>query len=167
MLKKKQQPNMTPMRSIRHKCLWCCADSAKEVRLCPAVDCQLWEYRLGKRPEHAQRTPGQAIKAKCRDCCGETWADVQKCPGLKLADGPCTLHPFRAGANPNISEETRARQREAMERRLLVEKCQSSPLVAASEDDGRAFGHPGVEGLEIDNPIFNPATAGNPVRAGR
>jgi hypothetical protein len=72
MPKKKEQPHLTPMRAIRKKCLWCCDGSALEVRLCPAVNCSLHGYRLGKRPEQAQRTPGQAIKARCRDCCGET-----------------------------------------------------------------------------------------------
>jgi len=96
-----------------------------------------------------------------------TWADVQKCPGLKLADGPCSLHPFREGANPNISAETRARQRAAMERRLLAEKCQSSPLVETSEIDGRGFVQAEVGELETDHPLFNPMAADNPLQAGR
>lgn len=167
MPKKKDHLRITPLQSIRRKCLWCCAGSHTEVRLCPAEGCPLWEYRLGKRPAQSHRTPVQAIKAKCRDCCGETWADVQKCPGQKLADGACPLFGFREGSNPNISAETRARQRAALERRRLVEKRQSSPLVATSETEGRVFVHPEGEGLGNAPFLFNPATAGNPAQVAR
>lgn len=38
---------LTRQKSIREKCLDCCADQPKEVRLCPIKDCPLWRYRLG------------------------------------------------------------------------------------------------------------------------
>lgn len=38
------------MRAIRAKCLDCCCFSAKEVALCPALDCPLHLFRMGKRP---------------------------------------------------------------------------------------------------------------------
>lgn len=41
---------MTPMKAIRAKCLDCCCDSAKEVKLCVSKDCALWPFRLGKNP---------------------------------------------------------------------------------------------------------------------
>lgn len=49
---------MTPIKSIRAKCLDCCCGSAQEVRLCPSEDCALWPYRMGKRPV----TPGAGQK---------------------------------------------------------------------------------------------------------
>lgn len=155
-----KKTNLTPMQAIRKKCLWCAGGSRTEVRLCPATSCPLYEYRGGKRPERAQRTPVQAIKAKCRDCCGETWADVQKCPGQKLADGPCSLHPFREGKNPNVSEESRAAARRRAQGAFLGEERGRSPLVTASETERRTNAHPEVERLEIDNPIFNPLAVG-------
>ena len=163
----KMKNHTTPMQAIRRKCLWCCDGSHTEVRLCPAVGCPLHEYRSGKRPESATRTPIQAIKAKCRDCYGMSAHDVKGCSGLKLMDGPCTLHQFREGKNPNVSAETRARQREAMERRFLTAKGPSSPLMAATEIDGRGFVHGDGEGLEIDNPIFDPAAVGSALHARR
>ena len=42
---------LTPMRAIRMKCLDCCCDQVKEVRLCPCTDCSLYPYRLGHRPK--------------------------------------------------------------------------------------------------------------------
>lgn len=40
----------TPMKAIRAKCLECSNGQYSEVRLCPAVNCPLYAYRLGKRP---------------------------------------------------------------------------------------------------------------------
>ena len=40
----------TPIKTIRKKCLDCCNDKVKEVRLCQAVECALWPYRFGRRP---------------------------------------------------------------------------------------------------------------------
>jgi hypothetical protein len=39
-----------PLRALRLKCLDCCNGSAKEVRLCTAVDCPSWPFRMGKNP---------------------------------------------------------------------------------------------------------------------
>ena len=41
----------TPMRAIRKKCIDCCGYDYKEVRLCAAEKCPLWDYRLGHRPK--------------------------------------------------------------------------------------------------------------------
>lgn len=35
-------------KAIRLKCLDCCAGQAAEVRRCPATQCPLWRYRMGK-----------------------------------------------------------------------------------------------------------------------
>lgn len=45
----------TPIKSIRAKCLDCCADSSHEVKLCECVSCSLWAYRFGRRPSHEER----------------------------------------------------------------------------------------------------------------
>lgn len=50
---------MTPMKSIRAKCLDCCAGSANEVRLCLVETCPLWSYRSGHRPKK------EPIPAEC------------------------------------------------------------------------------------------------------
>lgn len=41
---------VSPLRALRLKCLDCCNDSAQEVRLCTAVDCPCWPFRMGKNP---------------------------------------------------------------------------------------------------------------------
>ena len=42
--------NLTPISAIREKCLECSCWSFDDVRECPAKDCALFPYRLGKRP---------------------------------------------------------------------------------------------------------------------
>ena len=39
-----------PLKTIRAKCLDCCAGSAHEVRECPSTNCPLWSYRMGRNP---------------------------------------------------------------------------------------------------------------------
>jgi len=41
---------MTPIKAIRKKCLECCCNHYKQIRLCSSCDCSLHPYRLGKRP---------------------------------------------------------------------------------------------------------------------
>ena len=41
---------VAPLRALRLKCLDCCNGSAQEVRLCTAVDCPSWPFRMGKNP---------------------------------------------------------------------------------------------------------------------
>ena len=35
-------------KAIRMKCLDCCCDNMAEVRKCPATNCPLWRYRMGR-----------------------------------------------------------------------------------------------------------------------
>lgn len=35
-------------KAIRLKCLDCCCGQAAEVRKCPAEDCPLWRFRMGR-----------------------------------------------------------------------------------------------------------------------
>ena len=58
---------MTPMRSIRAKCLDCCCGSPMEVRLCPAADCPLYPYRMGHRPKQYQDITKEANEEKTED----------------------------------------------------------------------------------------------------
>lgn len=35
-------------KAIRLKCIDCCAGNMAEVRKCPAVNCPLWRFRMGR-----------------------------------------------------------------------------------------------------------------------
>ncbi len=47
---------MTPIKSIRAKCLDCSGGSFSGVRECPVENCPLYPYRLGKRPKAVNST---------------------------------------------------------------------------------------------------------------
>lgn len=40
----------SPLKAIKAKCLDCCCGDRTEVKDCPAKDCPLWMFRLGKNP---------------------------------------------------------------------------------------------------------------------
>ncbi len=40
----------TPLKAIRKKCLDCSYFQPKEVRKCTVIDCPLYPYRFGRRP---------------------------------------------------------------------------------------------------------------------
>lgn len=41
---------LTPIKSIRAKCLDCCCGQKSEVRNCVITNCPLYPYRMGHRP---------------------------------------------------------------------------------------------------------------------
>ena len=41
----------TPIKAIRKKCLDCCSGSRKEIRECTVINCALYPYRMGRRPD--------------------------------------------------------------------------------------------------------------------
>lgn len=59
---------MAAQAALRLHCLDCCAGSATEVRLCAAVKCPSWPFRLGKSPWKDKRvlTDEQRAAASAR-----------------------------------------------------------------------------------------------------
>ncbi len=43
----------TPIKAIRKKCLDCSNYQSKEVRLCTVINCAIYPYRFGRRPDKA------------------------------------------------------------------------------------------------------------------
>jgi hypothetical protein len=54
----------SPMQAIREHCLDCCAGSPNEVRLCTAVKCAKWPFRMGSSPWRAPLTEEQMAARK-------------------------------------------------------------------------------------------------------
>ena len=42
------QERVSRSKAIRLKCLDCCCGQSAEVRRCPATECALWRYRMGR-----------------------------------------------------------------------------------------------------------------------
>ena len=102
---------LTPLRAIRKQCVQCMGGSPRLVADCPGRDCPLYPYRMG-RLDGADGHTLRAIRQYCLGCAGSSQA-VRDCYGDTAVDGPCPLYRFRFGTNPNISEETRQKRREA------------------------------------------------------
>lgn len=47
---------LTRGQAIRAKCLDCCGGQSAEVRKCPAQDCPLWLYRMGREVPDGGKT---------------------------------------------------------------------------------------------------------------
>lgn len=72
---------MSATKAIRAHCLDCCNGSAQEVRLCTAIRCPSWPWRMGKNPwrappseakrEVARRMAQQRAEARARCCCSD------------------------------------------------------------------------------------------------
>lgn len=52
---------LTPMRTIRQKCLECSAGSTKEVRECPVSKYALYTFRFGRRPNALKKDTADDI----------------------------------------------------------------------------------------------------------
>ena len=49
----------SPLAALRARCVDCCSGSAHEVRLCVAVTCAAWPFRLGRNPYRAPSSEAQ------------------------------------------------------------------------------------------------------------
>ena len=65
-----QITRVTSTKAIRLKCLDCTGNQPKEVRLCPIVDCPLWSFRMGKRPNNpvTLQANDEALAARNKTC---------------------------------------------------------------------------------------------------
>lgn len=62
---------LTPLKSIRQKCIDCCGGQTQEVRLCPCADCPLYPYRMGHNPNRAGKGGNASSFAKIPVSTGE------------------------------------------------------------------------------------------------
>lgn len=62
-------------KAVKAKCLDCCAGDRTEVKLCPAVNCPLHNFRFGKNPfrkkreytEEQRKAMGERLRAIRRE----------------------------------------------------------------------------------------------------
>ena len=43
----------TPIKAMRKKCLDCTCGQFVEIKKCPVINCALYPYRMGRRPDQA------------------------------------------------------------------------------------------------------------------
>ena len=68
---------MSPLKALRARCIDCCAGSANEVRLCTAVSCPAWPFRLGSSP---WRPPASEARREAQRQAGARLALRQSAP---------------------------------------------------------------------------------------
>ena len=87
---------MSALKAVRAFCLECCGGSYKEVKLCPAQRCPLYDYRLGHRPkkpgENDRNSPGGAESSNY------TTRDAEALRGEKSAEKSGTQNEGEEGA---------------------------------------------------------------------
>lgn len=89
---------MTPLRSIRVKCLDCAAGEMGTVRSCEfETKCSLWLPRMGKDVK-GKGGSMKPIRAFCLWCCRDQPAEVRLC-----SSDLCALHPYRLGRWPTTA----------------------------------------------------------------
>lgn len=83
---------VSPLRALRLKCLDCCNGSAREVRLCTAVDCPSWPFRMGKNPwagpvSEARRGHGRRLGRRRAAHLADAFAERDEKEGSPLDGG--------------------------------------------------------------------------------
>jgi hypothetical protein len=92
---------MAPLQALRARCLDCCGDQAKEVALCPAVDCPSWPFRMGTDP---WRKPASAAR---REAARRTMTRLNA-RRRKQGGSESSASPPGHGTAPLLAEESEA-----------------------------------------------------------
>ena len=90
-----------PVYAIGREC-YACMGSIRRIEdreYCPSTSCNLWPYRLGRKPDHMDSPPLKAIRQHCLECAGSS-QEVASCTGRLLSGDICQLHKYRFGKNP-------------------------------------------------------------------
>jgi len=87
----------SPLKAIRTKCLDCCNNSRKEVKLCPCDDCALWPFRFGTQPKKPNESEYKEYTPKKKE--GAVWA-------IRTWDWKKVVYVFEQGENYVVEEET-------------------------------------------------------------
>jgi hypothetical protein len=74
---------MSAQRALRARCLDCCAGSANEVRLCTAISCPAWPFRLGSSP---WRPPASEARREAQRQAGARLALRQSAPTVRKGE---------------------------------------------------------------------------------
>lgn len=58
-------------KAIRLKCIDCCCGNMAEVRKCPAINCPLWRYRMGKEIKDSDEVTSEENLEICENILDE------------------------------------------------------------------------------------------------
>ena len=94
--------SVTPIKSIRAKCIDCSGGVFKDVRECPFDGvqddlCPLFPLRMGK----GSRATMKSIRSFCMWCCINQKEEIRLCPAVK-----CALWEYRFGKRPKTHQSS-------------------------------------------------------------
>ena len=91
---------LTPIKSMRARCVECAGGNKAEVRKCSYTHCYLYPYRMGHRASDPEALrPMKSIRKYCLNCMNGSSNEVSMC---HLTD--CELYNYRTGHRPkNLS----------------------------------------------------------------
>ena len=89
---------MSPLRALRLRCVDCSGDSAAEVRLCTAVTCPAWPFRMGANPwrapaSEARRENGRRIGARMPRGAKNPFSEKEQIESQEVAATPVPASP--------------------------------------------------------------------------
>jgi hypothetical protein len=88
------------LRAMRARCLDCCAGQPNEVRLCTAVHCPLWPYRMATDPW--RKEPSEAQRAHARTLAAKRRAEARKQPSAGHESAKSEVPPATPPAEPSL-----------------------------------------------------------------
>ncbi len=97
---------MSPLKALRARCIDCCADQPGEVRLCTAVTCPSWPYRMGANPwrevSEGRRKAGRRLARERRPSAGNRKSDLS---AGAMPEVPAISLPADPSARRNLGPE--------------------------------------------------------------
>jgi hypothetical protein len=103
---------MSPLKALRLRCIDCCADQPSEVRLCTAVACPSWPFRMGANPWSKERSEAQQRHTRTLTEKGRSGAEKQPSGGRRSATpqvAATTLPPAKLSTNKTAVSSDPAR----------------------------------------------------------
>jgi hypothetical protein len=88
----------SPLKAIKAYCLNCCHGKANQVQICSDVDCDIHQYRLGRKQRGSAPSARKSIGLHCGKCSCYSINDVENCQNTG-----CRLYPYRMGKKSNRS----------------------------------------------------------------
>jgi len=102
--------------------------SPQLVENCPSSKCNLYPFRLGKRPNtKAVNTPLKSIRLYCLECVG-TSVEVKNCSMPK-----CPIYYYRFGKNPHLKSKNPKGNLNAL--KIFHRNRSGQPILASNLND--------------------------------
>ena len=85
---------MSAQKQIKLYCRLCMLNVLAEVKLCPSIDCPIYQFRLGGTIKGVSKQ--QSVKLKCQDCTQSNKTSTCK-------EKNCPLWMYRTGKRPTTT----------------------------------------------------------------